>query len=480
MDNQTKKIFASFGWITIIRSSERLLGFVTTLILAKYIAPEAFGIIAIAAMLIDIIQIFKDFGISQALIYKKSDINIASITAFWLMVTYNIILFLIAALAAPYASYIYDISIITPVIILFSSNLIWNSFRAVPAALIEKNIDFKKLLVPDILPIVAASVISILMAIKGMGVWSLVTRSLIINIGSMILIWKYTAFRPAFRFDVKIARDMLSYGKYLVGASVLAAALYNVDKMCVSKFIGVAELGYYTFAMSIAILPVSEIGHVVCRVMFPVLTEINQNEEALRSTFLTTIKYTGAISIPLSLGICIYGPSLINILYGTTWLPMVLPLQIFSIYALFRSISVVIAETFKATGATALIQKYTFIRLLCISILCIPAIKLQGLAGICMLVTITYGGVLIIESIKICKQTKLGLFSYLEVFYLPIIISLLVIPFIYYVMRFSTDLKSMYVMIFAISTTIVVYIMLLSFCDRSFISLLSNMIHQKG
>lgn len=305
------RIASGFGWVALSSYGNRVLGFVTTLIMAKFLAPADFGLVAIASILIEVLRLFKDMGLSQALIYTKEDIKRAANTAFWLMVGVNLVLFGLAAAAAPFAAKFYSNGLVTPVIILMSSNMVWNSLRAVPTSLIRKEIDFKKLVIPDIVPVALASAVSIVMAFKGCGVWSLVVRSLTWNIGGMLLIWKFTWFRPNFSFDKVVARKLWSYGKYIVGASVLFVALYNVDKFYVSKFVGIEALGFYALAIGIANIPVSELSHLVGSVMFPVFSKLNENPEALQRAVLKTLGYSTRISIPMAVGISAYGPSLI-------------------------------------------------------------------------------------------------------------------------------------------------------------------------
>ena len=115
-----KKVVSGFSWVALIVYANRVLGFITTLILAKYLAPEDFGLVAIASMIIEILNLFKDMGLSEALIYQKHDIKKASSTAFIMVVGLNLVLFGLAAIASPFAAKFYDNPSVMPVIILIS------------------------------------------------------------------------------------------------------------------------------------------------------------------------------------------------------------------------------------------------------------------------------------------------------------------------------------------------------------------------
>ncbi|MCP9456349.1 MAG: lipopolysaccharide biosynthesis protein [Nitrospira sp.] len=432
---ESRKIIGGFGWITLVKYSNDILGFLTTLLLAKLLVPEDFGLVAVAGMTIEALRIFKDLGLSQALIYRQGDIERASHTMFVMVIVLNVIVFLCAVLISPLAGKFFNNPQVVPIIMIMASNLIWTSIRAVPDALMNKELSFKKLVVPDVIPVWVGSLVSIAMAYQGFGVWSLVVRSLIISLGSMVLIWPYTSYRPAFQFDRTVARELMNYGKHIVGSSVMMVAVYNIDKFFISKLVGVAALGLYTMAMHIANLPINQFAHIVCRLMFPVFSKMNRESESLRQSFLQTIRYTACITFPMAIGIAIYGPDAIDMFYGDKWSAVGLPLTILTGYGLSRSLSVIIYEMFKATGRPDLMQFFVLVRLGLIGLLGIPALLWLGLPGICWLITGTYGIVLALEINKVMKLLKCSMGEFAQALSLPLLLSGSLIPLVYWVVR---------------------------------------------
>ncbi|CUQ67386.1 lipopolysaccharide biosynthesis protein [Candidatus Nitrospira inopinata] len=429
---ESKKIVGGFGWITLVKYSNDILGFLTTLLLAKLLVPEDFGLVAVAGMVIEALRIFKDLGLSQALIYRQDDVERASHTMFIMVIALNVVVFLCAVLISPLAGRFFNNPGVVPIIAIMASNLIWTSIRAVPDALMNKELSFKKLVVPDIIPVGIGSIVSIAMAYQGFGVWSLVVRSLIISIGGMILIWPYTSYRPAFQFDRAVARELMNYGKHIVGSSVVMVAVYNVDKFFISKFVGVAALGLYTMAVHIANLPINQFAHIVCRLMFPVFSKMNRESEVLKHSFLQTIRYTTCVTFPMAIGIAIYGPDAIDAFYGDKWSAVGLPLQILTGYALCRSLSVIIYEMFKATGRPDLMQFFVLVRLALIGLLGIPALLWLGLPGICWLITGTYAIVLALEVKKVAADLKISGGEFMRALGLPVLLSASLIPAVYW------------------------------------------------
>ncbi len=470
MAEGARKVAMSFGWVAIANYSNRVLGFLTLLILAKLLPPETFGALGVAQMLINMLYIMKDMGISQALIYKKDRVDEAASTGFLLVTGINTLLFLIALALSPMVGKFYDDPTLAPVVAVLSFNLVWIGLMSVPEALVRKGIDFHKLVIPSILPVVVASVTGIAMAYAGHGVWSLVVRSLIVHILGTILIWRIARFRPGFRFDPQLAKELFSYGKYIIGASIVLVALFNVDKLYVSKLDSIAALGFYTLAMRIADLPVTELSFIICRVMFPVMSKINQDLEKLQQTFLRMMRYSGLISIPMSFGIATYGPALITAVYGDRWAPMGVPLQILAAYALFRSVSSLINETFKAIGKPNLVQRYAVVRLAIILPLGIPATMWLGVNAMCGLMVAAYALALVVELLAVSRLLSLSVGRILRCFSFPILISLLLIPGSYAMLAAARLQNRLTFLVLGVVVVIALYFVAIAIFKRAVIA----------
>jgi O-antigen/teichoic acid export membrane protein len=433
----TKVMRSSFLWVAVGNYSNRILGFVSTLILAAVLEPEQFGVVAIAQMVIELLYLCKDLGVSQALIYRRDSVEEAAGTGLILTVGVNTGLFLVAAMISPLVASYYQQPILVPVIIALSSNLIWIALNSVPDAVLRKRMQFDKLVMPNVVPVIIASAVSIALALAGFGVWSLVIRTQLIWILQVPMVWLTSGLRPVWRFDRQIAKELLGYGKYIVGSSIILVLLYNVDKFYVSQFEGIAALGLFTLASRIASLPVTEFSHLVCRVIFPAFSAMNEDAERLRLSFLKTLRYSAIVSIPMAVGIGTFGPAVVRSVYGDKWAGMGAMLQILSVYALLRSFSTLIAETFKATGRPWLMQRFEFLRLLLVSVLGIPAILQAGTIGLCVVIVFAYLVVLLLELRTAAHVLGFRLRQLGGVFAAPAAIAAVVIPLAFALLSLS-------------------------------------------
>jgi O-antigen/teichoic acid export membrane protein len=385
-----RRIASGFGWQAFNSYANRFFSLIATLILAKVLTPEHFGLVAIASMILEALQILKDMGLSEALISQKRDDEALMNTAHTILVGFNAFLFILAALVSPLAARFYDNSLVMPVIIVMSSNLIWDSLRSVPRTMIRRNIEFHKLVVPEVVPVAISSAVSIAMALTGFGVWSLVAKAVLHSFIGLVLVHWTIPFRPRFAFDRDAARELFAYGKFIMGATILFVLLYNIDRFYVSKFAGVAALGLFELARSIAELPVRQFSFLVGAVMFPVFSRIERSGAGLRGAFVKTLKYTGFVTIPMSIGISTFAPPVIASVYGERWASMITPLRVLAFYAIFRSLGSLIHDALKAINRPDVVVRFAILKLALIGGLGVPVVQREGLVGMCWLILGTY------------------------------------------------------------------------------------------
>lgn len=469
MASLARKAAAGFWWVALSKYVTRFLGFLTTLVLAKLLAPEDFGLVALAAMLINVLTIFKDMGLGQALIYRREETGEASDTAFYLLLGLNTMLFLLAAALAPLAASFYDNALVAPIVILMSTNLIFIALRGVPDALIRRNVDFKKLVVPEIAPVVVGAAVGVWMAYAGYGVWSLVVKGLIVDVIATVMIWKYTNYRPAWRFDKQVARELLTYGKYIVGTSIFAVALYNIDRFYVSKMEGLAVLGIYTLALTIANIPVSEFGHLVCRVIFPVFSRVNHDAPALRAAFTKTFRYNASATIPMAVGLMVWGPAAVGTFLDERWSGIAVPLQILAFAALLRSLSVVIHEVLRAQGNPQVVQRFVIYRLVGIGGLGVPALMLAGLEGLCWLTAGTYLTVLLWEFAVVARALALLWADGLKALLRPSVLSVVAIVGSYALLQWGSYYLGGANVFVGVAIAVIAYAALVYLFDRALV-----------
>jgi O-antigen/teichoic acid export membrane protein len=417
-----KKTAHAMLWVTLISIFTKTLGFATQIVLARLLAPADFGLLAIGLLAINTMGIFRDLGFGATLIYKKDDSDhTAANTAFILLPLVASTLFLIAYFSASYIAIFFDNTAVEPIVQILALTFVISSFGTVPSMLLEKELEFKKKVLPETVPIIGYACVTIWLAINGYGVWSLVYGQIVSALLTAGLIWLVSDWRPTFKFDRKIARDLFGYGKHIMGASIVLFLITNIDDAIVGRVLGIEALGFYTLAYTISNLPATQITHLVGRVMFPLYSKLQDNRNALGNAYLKTLKYVSMLSIPAAFGIFVIAPDFVSVLLGEKWMPAVPALQVLCLYGLFRSIAATTGSVFQAIGKPEILFKTGLLQLVLMMILMLPLITRFGIVGMSLAIVIPLFVITTIQLYVIHTLLKINKNDIFKMFCLPLL-----------------------------------------------------------
>jgi O-antigen/teichoic acid export membrane protein len=376
-----RKTVGGLFWVSSSLVFIKIINFITTVILARLLDPSYFGLIAAALVIINFFEIFRDLGIGTALIYKKDDVDMATNTAFFILPIVAVIFYVISYFIAPFAADFFKESQLEAIIRVLSLIFVIWSFGTLPSILLDKNLEFKKKMIPQIIPKIGYGIASVMLALNGYGVWSLVFGRLVLEVLSVLFIWPVVNWRPSYKFDRKIAFDLINYGKQVIGANILVFLISIVDLTFIGRFLGPDNLGFYSIAIGIASLLTSQVSMVMGRVMFPIYSTIQHDMVTLKKAYVRTMKYVSIIAIPASFGIFIVAYDFIKVIYGDKWLPALAALQVLSFYALNRSLLATTEDLYLAAGKPDVRTKLNFLQLIFMSILMYPLTMHYGILG---------------------------------------------------------------------------------------------------
>ena len=216
--------------------------------------------------------------------------------------------------------------------------MVLGSLGQVPFTMLSKVMDFRKRLLPDIVPEVFKDTTIIILAMKGFGVWSLVYGQLVDISLTAIMSWIVAPLRPRPHFHADIAREMFEYGKHIQASQILIFLITNLDNTFVGRLRGEGDLGVYSRAFNLSNLPSTQITRLVGQVMFPALSRVRDNMSDLRRVFLRAVKYTSLVSIPMGVGIFVFSPPFMDVLYGAKWHAAIVPMQLLAIYGVLTGL----------------------------------------------------------------------------------------------------------------------------------------------
>ncbi|MDJ1420745.1 MAG: lipopolysaccharide biosynthesis protein [Candidatus Methanoperedens sp.] len=376
-----RKTTRGLFWVSFSTVLLKVINFILTIILARLLEPGHFGLVAIGLIIVNFFEIFRDLGIGTALIYKKDSVDKAANTAFFLFPMFAVIFYVVSYLIAPSAAYFFNEPEVEAIIRALSFIFVIGSFWALPNSLLDKNLEFKKKIIPQVVPKIGYGIVAISLALNGFGVWSLVIGRLALEMLSVLAIWFVVDWRPSYRFDTKTASELISYGRQVVGANILLFLISIIDVTFIGRLLGADNLGFYAIALGIANLFASQVSIIVDRVMFPVYSTIQDNRTALKKAYIRTIKYVSLISIPATFGIFIIAEDFIKVVYGDKWLPAVAALQVLCFYGLSWSLISTTENLYLAAGKPEVRTKFKLLQLILMSVLMYPLTMRYGIFG---------------------------------------------------------------------------------------------------
>ncbi len=333
-----------------------------TIILARLLIPSDFGLIAYATIFIGVVKLVQDIGLRQALIQKKEDIEKSADIVFTVNIVLGLIWYLGAFMIAPYLAEFFNDSRITNILRIMALSFLIIPFGSVQNTLLTKHLHFSKLFFLGLVPALIPGLVSIVLAIVGYGVWSLVVGSLMGVVLTALVTWVMIPWRPKWRFDLSLAGQMLKFGGAVSAESLLSWTVNTIDDVLVGKWLGGAALGFYSLGFRIGIAPAKYVSSSLIRVAFPAFSMLQDNKDAVRDAFLKAVKNISIVTFPLGVGIAVTASLFVPVLFGDKWIQAVPVIQLISLYGIFMSIGSILPQIYKALGRPDIYLKYVAAR----------------------------------------------------------------------------------------------------------------------
>ena len=290
----TLKTLTSKGlvWSAIERFSVQGITFIIQLALARLLAPAEYGIIAMLAIFIQISQLLIDGGFANALIQKKNCKEEDFSTVFFFNIFIAVLAYGVLFLFAPLIANFYKVSQLDLILRVLAIVLIVNSLSIVQRVKLVKDIDFRSQAIVSFTSSLLSGILGIILAYRGYGVWALVWQQLSNSFFVLLLYLLIVRWRPIFTFSKRSFIELFSFGSKLLISSLINTVYRNLYAIVIGKKYSSEELGLYSRAEQFALFPSNNIGNIITRVMFPVFSKIQDDNEHLKSIYRKTIQYS--------------------------------------------------------------------------------------------------------------------------------------------------------------------------------------------
>jgi O-antigen/teichoic acid export membrane protein len=369
-------------WVTAMNVGDRVLQLSLVVILARLLDPADFGLMGIALVAIHGFQRFTNLGLDEALIQDRDeDVDDYLDTAWVLNLGRGLLIGGVLFLAAPVIASFTGEPRATPILRVIGLSPILLQLRNPATVYFKKDLAFEKQFVYTMGGSIANFCVALALALAWQNVWALVFGYMASDLMRAVVSYFLHDYRPWPSFDLDIARNLVSYGKWLTGSRILLFFINEGDDAIVVWLLGAASLGFYQIAYRFAMAPARELTQIVSSIMFPAYSKLQDDLDALRSAFLRTVKITTFLSFPVGFGIAAVAPTFVTAFFGQRWLPMVPVMQIIAINGVIISFTSAFGSVWMARDRPDYLTKVGLIRLPLMVIAIIPATRAYGIAG---------------------------------------------------------------------------------------------------
>ena len=323
-----QKAITGLTWSFVDSFANQGIQFVIGIILARLLSPSEFGLVGMIVVFTAISQSFIDSGFSQALIRKSDCSQEDYSTVFYFNVVIGAVCYLVLFFLAAPISFFYEEPQLVPLIRVLCITLIISGIGLIQRTILTKKIDFKLQTKISLVSALLSGGIGIAMAMYGWGVWSLVWKTLSLNIFSVVLLWIWTKWRPSLVFNVDSFREMFNFGSKLLASGLLDTVHRNIYYLIIGKYFTSTELGYYTRADEFSNIPSANLNNIIGRVSYPILSIIQDDNQRLKIGYKKLIKGTMLVTFVLMVGMAAVAEPMVVTLIGEKWLPCVAYIQL--------------------------------------------------------------------------------------------------------------------------------------------------------
>lgn len=358
----------SIFWSSVQQFGNQGVAFIVSVILARLLAPEEFGLVAMILVFIKICEAIIDSGLSQSLIRTLNANNEDYATVFYYNLVVSILLYVILYASADSIANFYNEPQLIDLIQALGLVIIIKSFSIIQITKFTKDLNFKTQTIIALPSLVGSAIIALYMAFNNFGVWSLVGYRLSREIFSSVLLWVYTKWYPGLVFSVSKFKVHFKFGLNLLFSSLLNSVFNNIYTLVIGKYYSAADLGYFNRADSLQRLPVNNLGNILNRVTYPLFSEIQEDNKKLKSTYLKVIGLSIFIVSPIMCFMSVLAKPLIIFLLTEKWVEAVPYLQILAFCGLLYPIHSFNLNILKVKGRSDLFLKLEVIKKIIIAI----------------------------------------------------------------------------------------------------------------
>ena len=352
-----EKVAGGVAWSIAEKVGSMLLQMVVSIVVARLLVPEDFGVMAILTFFTALALVMVDSGFSQTLIRKESPSSEDYRSVFAFNIAVSVVLYGILVAVAPAVARYYELPVIADIAPVLFLLLPINALCVIQNTIFTREFRFRLLSQATFTASLIAGVVAIAMALAGCGVWSLVGQRIATLAVKTLILWFRSDWRPSFHFSMKPVREMAPFSFRLLTTDLISSIYNNISQMFIGKIYSADALGFFNQAQKFKDLPLTSAMQSVQSVTYPALSQIGDQREKFAESYRQVLMVVAFMLFPVMVGITAVAEDLFALLLGEKWMPTVPYLQILCLTGLFQPLAMIAYNILKVKSNGAIILR---------------------------------------------------------------------------------------------------------------------------
>jgi O-antigen/teichoic acid export membrane protein len=337
-------------WSVIQKWGKEGISALNLMILTRLLGPEAFGLVALATVFTDVLDIFLDQGFSAAIVQRSNLEREHLDTAFWTSVIIGILLAVGTTAASGLVATFFQEPRLAFVLSWLSIGFIFGALSSTQTAILQRQLAFKSLAARSMTAKTVGGIVGVSLALAGFGIWSLIALTLATDLAAVIVLWRISDWRPGFNLSKKHFKELFTFGVSITGNNILSQAVGHSDDFLIGYFLGPTLLGYYTVGYRLLLVILRLVTGIMNAVAFPTFSRLQSDPKRMLRAFYQVTQYTSLLAFPVFIGLSILASELIPALFGEKWTPSIPVMQILALFGILQSVLAFNGTVMRASG----------------------------------------------------------------------------------------------------------------------------------
>jgi O-antigen/teichoic acid export membrane protein len=368
-------------WAFVMRVTIRASQLIRTVILARLLLPDDFGLMGIAVITLLFLEMLSKTGFRNALVQMEGDAEEYMDTAWTVEVIRGAAMAALVAVGAPLVGAFFGSPEVVPIVRVMALTALLNGLTNIAIVRFDRNLEFSRVFRFEVAQRVTEVVVAIAAAFVVRSVWALVIGAVVGSVARVIASFLLAPRRPRLHIDRRQAKEMYSYGRWIYGTNLADYFGGELDDILVGRIAGTGPLGLYRMAYTLSQSVVTEIAQTTNQVVFPAFARLKAAGGDVVGGLLHSAHFVSFLAMPMAMSFVVAGHGIVQVLLGDNWLETVVPLAVLAVAGAVFAVVAVVATLFEGIGRPEVATWSSLARVVGLAVVIYPAVSRWGLVG---------------------------------------------------------------------------------------------------